>query len=111
MDLGSRSTRQPARCIAYSAGGIIVSAHTAYTSVSGNPCRAGNSANAPHTPQNPVVISAYISQGFLTLEPVRQPGHVTAAIRAVARTHAARRLSHLLAVRPWQQRIAVEVGS
>ena len=58
MDLGSRSTRQPARCMAKSAGGIIVSAHTTYTSVSGNPCRVGNSANAPHTPQNPVVISA-----------------------------------------------------
>src|ERR1700730_8697976 len=110
MDLGSRSTRQPARCIAYSAGGIMVSAHTTYTSVSGNPCRVGNSAKAPHTPQNPVVISAYVSQGFFTSEAVRRTGHVAAAIGAVALAYAAGTLPDELAGRPRQQRIAVEVG-
>ena len=36
----------------------MVRVQTTYTSVSGNPCRVGNSAKAPHTPQNRVVTNA-----------------------------------------------------
>src|SRR5882757_997751 len=89
----------------------MVNVQTTYTSVSGNPCRVGNSANAPHTPQNPVVISAYLSQGFFTSEAVRNAEHVAAAVRAEALAHAAGALPHELAGCPRQQRIAVQVSA
>src|SRR6185312_8669037 len=47
----------------YSAGGIIVSAHTQYTSVSGNPCWDDSGDNAPHTPHRTTVVRAKTSQG------------------------------------------------
>src|ERR1700760_283192 len=82
-----------------------------YTKVSGNPCRVGNSAKAPHTPQNRVVTRAYMSHGLDISEAVRNTGYVAAAISTIAITYAAGALTHQLARSPGQLRVAVEVST
>ena len=73
------SSPHPANASAATEHGIIVSAHTEYPSVAGNPAFSGTSMKAPHTPQNSVVMSANSSQGG--------PAHAT--IRSLPSSRAA----------------------
>ncbi len=58
MARGEMSSFQPFLARTKSAGGIMVSDQTQYTSVSGNPCCADRPASAPQTPHSTTVIRA-----------------------------------------------------
>lgn len=62
MERLSHSSFQSIMWSATRAQGIIVSAHTEYPKVAGNPAFSGISINAPQTPHDTVVIIANMSQ-------------------------------------------------